>query len=96
MIHLFKINGLDVKTSMINSTCAKVKHLEIIYLLRIKIEMEVIHVGAALAEKNRLGQTSRSYSKDLMQGLIVQDSQDSDDDMDEIDIEAKLLEIELR
>ena len=67
------------------------------YLLAtIEIEMEVTHIGPAPAKKNKWGQTSRSYGKDSMQGFIMQYSRDPNDDIQEIDIETKLLEIELR
>ena len=96
MIHLSEINGSDFKVSIINSTCAKLKPLEIICLPRTEMEMEVTYTGVAPAKKNKWGQASKSYGKHPMQTLIIQDSQDPDDDMKEIDIEAKLLEIELR
>ena len=96
MIYLLEINSSNVKTSIINSTCAKLKPLKIICLPVAEIEMEVTHTSVALAEKNRWGQTSRSYGKDSMQDLSCKIPKDPNEDMEEIDIEAKLLEIELR
>ena len=52
--------------------------------------------GAAPVEKNKWSQTNRNYGKDPMQSLIMQDSQDPDEDIEDIDIKATLLEVELR
>ena len=66
MVHLFEINGSDVKTSMVSSTYVKLKPLEIICLPRTEMKMEVTHTGVIITEKNRWGQTNRSYSKGPM------------------------------
>ena len=68
----------------------------IIYLPETEMKMEVTCIGGARAKENGWEQTCRSHGKDQMQSLIMQDSQDPAEDMEEINIEAKLLEIELR
>ena len=91
MFHKFGING---KTPIINSTCTKLKPLDIICLPS-EMKMEFTHTGRALAEKIEWGQTSKSHDKNLIQSLVMQDF-DPDGDMEEIDIEATLLETELK
>ena len=89
MFHLSKING---KLPIINSTCTKLKPLDIICLPS-EIKMEFTHTGRAPAGEIKRGRTSKSHDKNPMLNLIIQDSQDPDKKMD---IEEVLLEAELR
>ena len=60
------------------------------------MEIEFIHTGGVPVGKIERGKISKSHNKNLVQSLIIQDSQDPDEDMEEIDIEVILLEAELR
>ena len=92
MFQLCEING---KAPIINFTCTKLKPLDIIYL-PLETEVEVTHTGRALAGKIEWGQISKSPNKNPKQSLIMQDSQDPNENMEEINIEAIPLEAELR
>ena len=86
MTHLHEINGADD-----DATCIQLRSLDIICL-----PSEITHTGEAPAEKIEIGHTSTATDKDLMQDLIMQDSQDPNEDMQEIDPEEILFEAELK
>ena len=57
---------------------------------------EILHIDKAPPGGFEAGQTSTATDKNSMQDLIIQDSQDSDEDMKEMDPKGVLLEVELR